>query len=109
VIRAETTKAIPSLSVWASAFTGKAERFTRWVRVNGKLTWKSTGTSKPADARKWLEKWRKEGWMLQHGIEPKGVSLHRKRISVGEMPRWIHQSGLSNAEDETEITRNAHE
>jgi integrase len=63
----------------------KGSRIVARVRVNGKLTWRSTGTDKPADARKWLEKWRKEEWMLQSGIEPKGVVLRRKRLPIGEL------------------------
>jgi integrase len=55
------------------------------VRVNGKLNWRSTGTDNPAEARKWLEKWRGEKWMQEHGIEAKGVVLHRQRVTVGEL------------------------
>lgn len=55
------------------------------VRVNGKRTWRSTGTDKPAEARKWLAKWKSEEWMEKHGVEPKGVILHRKRVTVGEL------------------------
>ena len=55
------------------------------VRINGKLTWRSTGTDNPAEARKWLKKWQSEEWMEQHGIEAKGVILHRSRITVGEL------------------------
>jgi hypothetical protein len=47
------------------------------VRLNGKLNWRSTGTDNPAEARKWLQKWRSEEWMERHGIEAKGVVLHR--------------------------------
>jgi hypothetical protein len=42
------------------------------VRVNGKPTWRSTGTSNPAEARAWLKKWKGEIFMLANGIEPKG-------------------------------------
>lgn len=55
------------------------------VRFNGKPTWRSTETNDPRDARAWLAKWRKEVWMLNNGIEAKGVSLHRKRITVAEL------------------------
>jgi integrase len=55
------------------------------VRVNGKPTWRSTGTSNPAEARAWLKKWKSEVFMLASGIEPKGVVLHRQRVTVGEL------------------------
>lgn len=55
------------------------------VRVNGKPTWRSTGTDIPAEARKWLKKWKNEEWMERHGFETKGVILHRKRVTVGEL------------------------
>lgn len=55
------------------------------VRVNGKPTWRSTGTDSPAEARKWLKKWRNEEWMEANGFEAKGVVLHRQRVTVGEL------------------------
>jgi integrase len=55
------------------------------VRVNGRLTWRSTGTANPAEARKWLKKWQQEQWMIDNGIEPKGVTLHRERVTVAEL------------------------
>lgn len=53
------------------------------VRVNGKQTWRSTGTNIPADARRWLAKWRREEWILKYGIET--ITLHRSRVTVGEL------------------------
>ena len=55
------------------------------VRVNGKPTWRSTGTDNPAEARAWLKKWKGEAFMLANGIEPKGVVLHRARVTVAEL------------------------
>lgn len=55
------------------------------VRVNGKPTWRSTGTDNPVGARQWLEKWRREKWMEENGIEAKCVVLHRQRVTVGEL------------------------
>jgi integrase len=55
------------------------------VRVNGRRTYRSTGTSEPKEARAWLKKWRNEGFLLKAGIEPKGVTLHRERVTVGEL------------------------
>jgi integrase len=53
------------------------------VRVNGKQTWRSTGTNIPADARRWLAKWSREQWTLKYGIET--IMLHRPRVTVGEL------------------------
>lgn len=55
------------------------------LRLNGKPTWRSTETQIPADARKWLAKWRKDDWLLKNGIEVKGVVLQRQRVSVREV------------------------
>jgi len=55
------------------------------VRLNGKATWRSTGTNLPKEARAWLKKWREEGWMLRNGFEPKCVVLRRERATVGEL------------------------
>jgi integrase len=63
----------------------KGGKIVARVRVNGKLTWRSTATDNPSEARKWLKKWRNEEWMEQHGFEPKGVVLHRERVTVAEL------------------------
>ena len=55
------------------------------ARLNGKLTWRSTGTNEPAEARKWFKKWQHDGWLIASGIEPKGVVLQRKRVAVQEI------------------------
>lgn len=55
------------------------------VRINGKLTWRSTGTSEPREARQWLKKWKNDGWLLKNGIEVKGVVLQRQRTTVQEI------------------------
>jgi integrase len=72
----------------------KGGKIVARVRVNGKLTWRSTGTDKPADARKWLAKWRKEEWMEENGFESKGVSLHRGRVTVGELIDAYVEAGM---------------
>ncbi len=64
------------------------------VRVNGKPTWRSTGTSNPAEARAWLKKWKSEVFMLASGIEPKGVVLHRARVTAGELMDAYVAAGL---------------
>jgi len=63
------------------------------VRVNGKLTWRSTETSKAADARKWLKKWRHDGWLMASGIEPKGIVLQRKRVTVEQIVEAYLKAG----------------
>jgi len=63
----------------------KGDSIVARVRVNGKPTWRSTGTSNPAEARAWLKKWKSEVFMLANGIEPKGVVLHRARVTAGEL------------------------
>lgn len=55
------------------------------VRNKGRLTWKSTQTDKPSDARKWLRKWKHDGWALRNGFEPGGVVLQRGRVTVKEL------------------------
>jgi integrase len=66
------------------------------VRDKGRLTWKSTETDKAADARKWLRKWRREKWMLANGIEPEGVTLQRKRVTVAEIVDAYVEAGCPN-------------
>ena len=63
----------------------KGGKIVARVRVNGKPTWRATGTDKPAEARKWLAKWKSEEWMEEHGFEAKGVVLHRQRVTVREL------------------------
>jgi integrase len=55
------------------------------VRVNGRRTYRSTGTSEPKEARAWLRKWKHESFLLKAGLEPEGVTLHRERVTVGEL------------------------
>src|SRR5438552_605102 len=55
------------------------------VRVNGRRTYRSTETSEPREARAWLRKWKHESFLLKAGIEPRGVTLHRERVTVGEL------------------------
>jgi integrase len=64
------------------------------VRVNGKPTWRSTGTDNPAEARKWLKKWRSEEWMDENGFEAKGVVLHRARVTVSELIEAYIEAGM---------------
>lgn len=63
------------------------------VRDKGRLTWKSTETDKPADARKWLGKWKRDGWALRNGFEPDGMVLQRGRVTVGELAQTYVEAG----------------
>ncbi|MBI5685536.1 MAG: site-specific integrase [Verrucomicrobia bacterium] len=55
------------------------------VRVNGKRTYRSTNTNNPTEARQWLRKWKTERFLLQSGIEPQGVVLHRARVTLAQL------------------------
>lgn len=63
------------------------------VRMNGKPTWRSTGTDNLPEARKWLKKWEHDGWLLKSGIEPKGVVLQRQRVTVREIVEAYLKAG----------------
>ena len=66
-------------------FARKGQRIYVRLRLNGKLTWRSTGTNKLAQARKWREKWDNEQWNEKHGIESKGVTLQQSRLTIEEL------------------------
>jgi len=55
------------------------------VRVNGKRTFRSTGTAEPKLARQWLRKFRTEKFCLQSGVELPGQSLLRQRVTVRDV------------------------
>lgn len=75
----------PKLQRLGSSLYWKGRKIVARVRVNGKPTWRSTATDNPAEARKWFSKWKSEEFMEKHGIEAKGVVLHRQRVAVGEL------------------------
>lgn len=81
----EIVKARPVFQRIGDCLYRKGSAIYARVRVNGKQNWRSTGTDIPADARKWLEKWRREKWMQEQGIETMGMTLHRTRLMVGEL------------------------
>jgi integrase len=72
----------------------KGGKIVARVRVNGKPNWRSTGTDNPAEARKWLKKWRSEEWMDENGFEAKGVVLHRACVAVGELVDAYIEAGM---------------
>lgn len=55
------------------------------VYMSGRASWRSTGTNNPKEARAWLQKWKREKWMIANGLEPAGVSLHHDRVTVPEI------------------------
>ena len=81
----ESEHAKPKFERLGECLYRKGGSIVAHIRVNGKRTWRSTGTDNPAEARKWLQKWRGEEWMQEHGIEAKGVVLHRQRVTVSEL------------------------
>lgn len=46
-------------------YARKGDRIYVRVSVEGRATWKSTGTNHLPDARKWREKWNKENWLQE--------------------------------------------
>src|SRR2546425_9583925 len=71
------------------------------VRVGGKLTWRSTGTSEAREARQWLKKWKTEEWMEENGFEAKGVILHRAKVTVGELIDTYLEAGMPTRKGRT--------
>ncbi len=53
------------------------------VTVNGKRTFRSTGTDDPATARKVLKEWTRQQVLKSHGIELPQAALDRNRLTVG--------------------------
>jgi integrase len=90
----QTTQSKPAFERLGASLYWKGGRIVARVRVDGKLTWRSTGTDNPAEARKWLKKWKSEEWMEAHGIEAKGVILHRARVTVGELIDSYIEAGM---------------
>lgn len=63
----------------------KGGKIVARVRINGKASWRSTGTDDPKLARKWLRQWRTETFFAKSGMELPAVALHRERLTVGEL------------------------
>jgi integrase len=81
----QTTPAKPAFERLGESLYWKGGKIVARVRLNGKPTWRSTGTDNPAEARKWLKKWKSEEWMEEHGFEAKGIILHRQQAKVSEI------------------------
>lgn len=55
------------------------------VTVDGKRTFRSTGTNDPATARKIFKEWRNQQALKSHGIELPVAALARNRLTVGKV------------------------
>jgi integrase len=55
------------------------------LTVDGKPTWRGTGTGNLTKARKILTKWREEQVLKRHGIETAQGALDRKRLTVNKV------------------------
>lgn len=87
-------KAKPVFERLGESLYWKGGKIVARVRVNGKLTWRSTETNEAPKARQWLKKWREEEWQLRNGIQPKGVNLHRTRVTVSELIEEYVKAGF---------------
>lgn len=74
------------------------------VRVNGKQTFRCTGTDKLPKARKVLAKWREDEVMRQHGIEPRAAALERNRLTVAEVLDEYAAAGFPDRKNRTKKT-----
>ncbi|MCX6900786.1 MAG: tyrosine-type recombinase/integrase [Verrucomicrobia bacterium] len=74
------------------------------VRVDGKQTFRTTGTDKLPKARKVLAKWREDEVMRQHGIEPRAAAMERNRLSVAEVLREYKEEGFPDRKNRTKKT-----
>lgn len=64
------------------------------VRIDGKQTFRCTGTDKIAAARKVMAKWREDAVLRQHGIEPRQAALERNRLTVVAVLKEYVESGF---------------
>jgi integrase len=55
------------------------------VTVEGRRTFRSTGTNDPATARRILKEWRKQQVLREHGVELPQAALERNRLTVAEV------------------------
>ncbi len=74
------------------------------VRVDGRQTFRCTGTDKLPKARKVMEKWREDEVMRQHGIEPRAAALERNRLTVAEVLSEYEAAGFPDKKDRTKKT-----
>ena len=64
------------------------------VWVEGKRTFRSTGTDDPATARKILKGWENDLVLQEHGIETRAMILERNRLSVGQVLKDYEEAGI---------------
>jgi integrase len=87
------TKAQPQVERVAPNLYRRGGQIVARVRVNGKATWRSTGTSEIKEAKLWLRKFRTEKFLLQSGVELPGQSLLRQRVTVAKIVADYIQEG----------------
>ena len=63
------------------------------VWVEGKRTFRCTGTDDPATARKILKGWENDLVLQEHGIETRAMVLERNRLSVGRVLKEYEEAG----------------
>ena len=64
------------------------------VWVEGKRTFRCTGTDDPTTARKILKGWENDLVLKEHGIETRSTILERNRLSVGEVLKNYAEAGF---------------
>ena len=66
-------------------FARKGGKIYARLRLNGKPTWRSAGTNKLAQARKWREKWDDDQSIERRVIEPSGDTPRQTGVTVNEL------------------------
>jgi integrase len=64
------------------------------VWVEGKRTFRCTGTDDPATARRILKGWENDLVLQEHGIETRAMILERNKLSVGQVLKEYEEAGL---------------
>jgi integrase len=64
------------------------------VWVEGKRTFRCTGTDDATTARKILKEWENDLVLQEHGIETRAMILERNRLSVGQVLKEYEEAGF---------------
>ncbi len=64
------------------------------VWVEGKRTFRCTGTNDPATARKILKEWENNLVLQEHGIETRAMILERNRLTIGQVLKEYREAGF---------------
>jgi integrase len=75
----------PSSRRVAEALYRRGDTIYARIRVDGRRTWRSIGTTNLAIARAVLRKWRDDQILRAHGVEPKQAALELRRITVAQV------------------------